>query len=91
MTSDPRATYTKLLAERRAEITAREARHRTLGSAKIAVAACGVAVVWLALARGGSAIVWVVLPIAVFVALVVVHEKLLAELERLIAERKKQT
>jgi hypothetical protein len=83
MTPDPRSAYTQLLAERRAEIAAREARHRRLGHAKIAVAAAGIAVVWLALSRGGGAsILWVLLPIAAFVALVVIHEKLLADLER---------
>src|SRR5260370_21832922 len=82
MTSDPRSSYTKLLAERRAEIAAREARHRRLGHAKIAVAAAGVAVVWLALSRGGASILWVLVPIAAFIALVVIHEKLLADLER---------
>ena len=82
MTSDPRSTYTKLLAERRADIAAREARHRKLGHAKIAVAAVGVALVWLALSQGASSILWVLLPIAAFVALVVIHEKLLAEMER---------
>ena len=82
MTSDPRSSYMKLLAERRAEITAREARHRRLGHAKIAVAAAGIAVVWLALSRGGASILWVLVPIAAFVALVVIHEKLLADLER---------
>ena len=83
MTPDPRSAYTKLLAERRAEIAAREMRHRRLGHAKIAVAAAGIAVVWLALSRGGGAsILWVLLPIAAFVALVVIHEKLLADLER---------
>ena len=83
MTPDPRSAYTKLLAERRAEIAAREVRHRRLGHAKIAAAAAGIAVVWLALSRGGGAsILWVLLPIAAFVALVVIHEQLLADLER---------
>ncbi|MCU1233076.1 MAG: mismatch repair protein MutS domain protein [Candidatus Solibacter sp.] len=82
MTSDPRSTYARLLAERRADIAAREARHRNLGRAKIAVAGAGVAIVWLALSVGGATILWVLLPAAVFVALVVIHEKLLAETER---------
>ena len=82
MLADPRSTYTRSLAERRAEITAREARHRKLGHAKIAVAAAGVALVWLALSQGGASILWVLAPIAAFIALVVIHEKLLADLER---------
>jgi hypothetical protein len=82
MISDPRSSYTKLLADRRAEIAAREARHRKLGHAKIAVAAAGVAVVWLALSQAGASILWVLLPITAFIALVVIHEKLLADLQR---------
>jgi MutS domain V len=82
MNADPRSTYTRLLAERRAEIAAREATHRKLGHAKLAVAAAAVALVWFALSKGGASILWVLLPIAAFVALVVIHEKLLAETER---------
>jgi hypothetical protein len=81
MTGEPRSTYELLLRERRAEIAALEARHRKLGHAKIGVAGAGVALVWLALAKGGASILWVLLPIAVFVVLVVIHEKLLKQLE----------
>src|SRR5664279_2620438 len=82
MTSDPRTLYTERLAERRASIAQREARHRRLGHGKLAMAALGVALVWLALAQGAVSILWVLLPIAGFVALVVIHEKLLTGLER---------
>ncbi len=82
MTSDPRSTYRQLLAERRAEIAVLETRHRRLGNAKIAVALAAAALVWLSLSRGGASILWVLVPIAGFVTLVVIHEKLLAVLER---------
>ena len=82
MTSDPRTLYTERLAERRAEIAHRQRRHRLLGHGKLAMAACGVALVWLALAQGAFSILWVLVPIAGFVALVVIHEKLLTGLER---------
>src|SRR5664279_6023138 len=82
MTLDPRTLYTERLAERRASIAQQEARHRRLGHGKLAMAALGVALVWLALAQGAVSILWVLLPIAGFVALVVIHEKLLKELER---------
>src|ERR1017187_65713 len=82
MTSDPRTLYTERLAERRAEIAHRQRRHRLLGHGKLAMAACGVALVWLALAQGAFSILWVLIPIAGFVLLVVIHEKLLKELER---------
>jgi hypothetical protein len=82
MTPDPRTLYKQRLEERRAAIAQRERRHRTLGRAKLAMAACGVALVWLALAQGAFSILWVLIPIAGFALLVVVHEKLLKELER---------
>jgi hypothetical protein len=78
---DPHAIYSKLLAERRAEIAARERRHRQLGYYRLgAVMAAGV-VVWLALA-GYFSILWVLLPAAVFALLVVIHDRLLRILER---------
>ena len=82
MTPDPRTLYTQRLEERRAAIAQREQRHRMLGRGKLAMAACGVALVWLALAQGAFSILWVLIPIAGFALLVVVHEKLLKELER---------
>jgi hypothetical protein len=82
MTPDPRTLYTQHLAERRAEIAHQEQRHRMLGHGKLAMAACGVALVWLALAQGAFSILWVLIPVAGFVLLVVIHEKLLQELER---------
>src|ERR1035441_8148117 len=82
MTPDPRILYTERLAERRAGIAHHQQRHRRLGHAKLGMAASGVALVWLALSRGAFSILWVLAPIAGFVALVVIHEKLLKELER---------
>src|ERR1039457_1352102 len=82
MTSDPRTLYAQRLAERRAAIAHQERHHRMLGHGKLGMAAGGVALVWLALAQGAFSILWVLIPIAGFVLLVVVHEKLLQELER---------
>src|ERR1035437_8349308 len=82
MTPDPRTLYSERLAERRAEIAHQEQRHRTLGHGKLAMAVCGVALVWLALARNAFLILWVLIPVTGFVPLVVIHEKLLKVLER---------
>src|ERR1035441_9579807 len=82
MTPDPRILYTERLAERRAGIAHHQQRHRRLGHGKLGMAVCGVALVWLALAQGTFSILWVLVPIAGFVALVVIHEKLIKELER---------
>jgi hypothetical protein len=78
---DPRLVYSRLLAERRADISRRERRHRTLGYAKLTAAVCGVAVVWMALLHAIS-IFWGVLPAALLLTLAVVHEHLLRLLER---------
>jgi hypothetical protein len=82
MTPDPRTLYTERLAERRAEIAHLQRRHRRLGHGKLAMAALGVALVWLALTQNAFSVLWVLVPIAGFVLLVVLHEKLLKELER---------
>lgn len=82
MTGDPRILYTERLAERRAEIAHHQQRHRMLGHGKLGMAACGVALVWLALAQDAFSILWVLIPMAGFVLLVVIHEKLLKQLER---------
>jgi len=81
MPSDPRVVYSRLLDERRADIAWRERRHRILGYSRLAAVMGAVAVVWLALA-GHLSIVWIAIPIAVFAALAVIHDKLLRLLER---------
>ena len=82
MTPDPRAVYTQRLSEIRADIAQREQRHQRLSYARLATMVCAVAVVWLALAYQASSILWVLLPGAGFVALIVIHERLLRVMER---------
>jgi len=81
MNPDPRSTYTRLLAERQAEIAARERRHRALGYWRLAAVACGVAIVGMAL-FGSVSVLWAAIPLVVFVTLAVRHERLLRVLER---------
>ena len=78
----PRTAYSQLLAERRADIARREQRHQRLGYLRLAVVAAAVALVWAALATRAFSIAWVILPIAVFTALLIVHDRLLRETER---------
>ncbi len=81
MPEDPREVYSRLLEGRRAEIAAREKRHRKLGYLKlVAAVAIGVAV-WLALVHVTS-IFWALVPAGVLAALSVFHEHLLRRLER---------
>jgi len=80
--TDPREAYSRLLDERRAEIALREDRHRLLGYARLAAVAAAVIVVWLALAQHALSILWTLLPVAVFAALMIIHDRLLQKLEQ---------
>jgi len=81
MPPDPRLIYSRLLDERRADIAARERRHRSLGYGRLAAVIAAVVVLWLALA-GHLSILWITFPVAVFALLVVIHDHLLRVLER---------
>ena len=80
--SNPRETYTRLLDERRADIALREKRHGSLGYGRLAVLACAAVMVWLSLAQQAFSIVWTLAPLAVFAALMIIHDQLLRKLER---------
>jgi len=82
MSPDPRATYNQLLEQRQSELTHLQQRHRTLGYAKLATAGLVLLLIWLSLAQGTFTILWVLVPIAVFAVLVVVHGGLLQVIER---------
>jgi hypothetical protein len=82
MTPDPRSTYHQLLSDRRSALARLQERHRTLGYAKLATAGIALLLIWLSLARGTFSIVWVLVPIAAFAILVVVHGGLLQVIER---------
>lgn len=83
MIQDPRSTYSQFLEQRRAAIAVLEKRHRAFGYGKLAMAVLGLLLVWLALARGASTILWVLVPIAAFAVLVILHDRLLGSIERL--------
>ncbi len=78
---DPRSVYAQLLKERLTEISAREARHQQLGYVRLAVAASGAVVLWLAMEHSLT-ILWLLVPVAAFILLIVLHERLLRRLER---------
>ena len=74
--TEPRTIYTQLLTERRTDISAREKRHKALGYGRLATVAAAAAIVWQALG-GRISIAWVMIPFAVFVVLLVIHDRLL--------------
>lgn len=81
---DPRLIYSRRLEERRGDLAWRERRHRAMGYLQLAAVVCALAGVWLALANHAFSVLWVFLPAALFVALLVIHDRLLklAELRR---------
>src|ERR1035438_4999241 len=82
MNPDPRSTYSRLLAERQAEIASRERKHRALGYWRLAAVACGAVIVGMALFQRFVSILWAAIPLVVFIFLAVRHERLLRVLER---------
>lgn len=85
MEISPHAEYTRRLEARRAAVARHEGRHRTLGNLRLLVVLAALGIAWLALARGLFSAWWLLAPAAVFVALAVVHERVLRE--RRAAER----
>ena len=61
------------------------ARQRTLGYWRLAVAAVAALIVWLALSAERISIAWLAVPIAVFIVLMIVHDRL----ERLVDHRRR--
>jgi hypothetical protein len=80
--TDPRSAYSALLEKRRSDIVEHERRHRLFGYFQLACAGAAVAVVWAALAKDAFSVAWVMVPVAVFTALLIVHDRVLAALER---------
>ncbi len=78
----PRTAYSRLLAERRAGVAELERRHRLFGYAQLAAVAAGGAVVWASLASGSFSVAWAGVPIAVFIALLVAHDRTVETLAR---------
>ncbi len=78
---DPHARYSELLRDRRDEIEQRLKRHLRLGYVRLAVVATALGLVWYSLSTEKLSILWVLAPIVVFVALLVVGERLLRDLE----------
>ncbi len=83
MAADPHEVYSQLLAGRRAETATLERRHRALGYWRLAAAAAGCGLAWMAFAQHALSPAWVLAPLAAFISLAVFHERLLRRTERL--------
>jgi hypothetical protein len=82
MYTDPKSIYSQLLQRRLADIAQREDRHKKLGYGRLAAVAAVAAIVWIALASERISIAWVLVPIAAFGILLVIHDRLLRALDQ---------
>ncbi len=82
MLPDPHTLYSERLSERRADIAARERLHRTFGHWRLVAAVTAVGLILAALTSHALSVLWAAIPAAAFVALVVIHERLLRGLDR---------
>jgi len=74
---DPHGVYTERLAARRQVAALDERRHIRLGNLRLAVALAAAVMAWLALSRQVISAWWLVAPGAVFLSLVVIHDRVL--------------
>src|ERR1700683_107022 len=77
MNSDPRNAYTERLEARRRAVAGHDQRHRTIGNLRLLVFVSAAALAWLGWGRGLIGAFWLGLPAAVFVGLIVAHERVL--------------
>jgi hypothetical protein len=80
--TDPRAEYESRLRRWRERLTALDGRHLLLSNSRLAVAAVGAVLIWLAFFRASISAWWPVAAGLAFGALLVVHAGVLNRLER---------
>ncbi|MCC6860549.1 MAG: hypothetical protein IT158_18425 [Bryobacterales bacterium] len=74
---DPRREYRHRLEERSAEVGRRDRQHIWIGNARLGVAVLAAVLAWLAFSAEGISGWWLLAPLAVFIALAMVHERVL--------------
>src|ERR1039458_6442874 len=77
MHSDPRSAYTERLEVRRQAVARQDQRHRTIGNLRLLVFLSAAVLAWLAWGRDALSAFCLALPAAVFVCLIVAHERVL--------------
>jgi len=80
--SDPRDEYDRRLAAWRARITGLDAAHLRISNLRLATAAAAAVACWLAFGRGAISPLWISGIAAAFIALMVVHARVLERLDR---------
>jgi hypothetical protein len=77
MNTNPRNEYAARLEARRAAVAQHDQRHRTIANLRLLVFVIAAILAWLAWWRGAISPLWLALPAALFVCLVVLHERVL--------------
>jgi hypothetical protein len=77
MNHDPRDEYAERLEARRRAVAQHDQRHRTIGNLRLLVFLSAGVMAWLIWGREAIGAVWLALPAAVFVGLIVAHERAL--------------
>jgi hypothetical protein len=76
--SGPREEISRRLAARRVEVARHERRDRVVAWARLAVFAAALGVGWLAFAARALSAAWLLVPLAAFVLLAIVHDRVLS-------------
>jgi hypothetical protein len=84
MTPPPAAEYTARREARLARAAGRDRVELALSSARLVVAAAAAALAWLSFGRGAVAAWWLAAPALVFLAVAVVHDRVIRERRRLL-------
>jgi hypothetical protein len=77
MYNDPRSAYTERLEACRRAVAGHDQRHRTIGNLRLLVFLSAAVLAYLAWGRGAIGALWLGLPAAVFIGLIVAHERVL--------------
>ena len=85
---DPRPEYDRRIARLATAIAEGERRHLWLSNLRLVVFGAAALLAWLAFARGALSPAWLLLPAVLFLALLVVHARLLNANERLVRARR---
>ncbi len=85
---DPRSSYTERIARLDVRLAAGERRHHLISNLRLAIFAAGAAVAWAAFIRAWLGPAWLLLPALAFLALLVVHARVLNANDRLLRARR---
>jgi hypothetical protein len=83
MAADPLSEYRSRLEARRTAVAGRERAHRTVGNLRLLVFIAAGVVSWLSFGAGALSPYWLAVPVAIFIGLLVYHDRVLRERRRL--------